>query len=84
MPILSAKRQVTLPKELCDRLQVSPGDQLEILEHEGRITIMKKSKGQSDRVLGHLKADNRYTDEESLRDALSTRRTRAASRRRAA
>lgn len=25
MPILSAKRQVTLPKELCDRVGVRPG-----------------------------------------------------------
>ena len=44
MPILSPKRQVTLPKELCDRLRVRPGDQVEFLEHNGRITILKKTK----------------------------------------
>ena len=47
MPILSPKRQVTLPKELCDRLEVQPGDDLDILEYKGRITILKKVKGAS-------------------------------------
>ena len=51
MPILSPKRQVTLPKELCDRLRVRPGDQLEFLEHNGRITILKKARGTSAAVL---------------------------------
>jgi AbrB family looped-hinge helix DNA binding protein len=45
MPILSIKRQITLPKELCDRLGVEPGDDLDILEHDGHITIIKKRKG---------------------------------------
>jgi AbrB family looped-hinge helix DNA binding protein len=42
MPIVSPKRQVTLPKALCDRLRVRPGDQVEFLEHNGRMTILKK------------------------------------------
>ena len=76
MPILSAKRQVTLPKELCDRLRVRPGDQVEFLEHNGRITILKKARGASAAVLRHLKADARYSDEESLRDALARKHHR--------
>ena len=59
MPILSPKRQVTIPKDLCDRLRVRPGDQLEFLEHNGRITVLKKTKGSSAAVLGHLGADTR-------------------------
>ena len=39
MPTLSPKRQITLPKALCDRLQVSPGDVLEILEHPKNIDV---------------------------------------------
>jgi|GEM_PF-6370162 len=46
MSILSQKRQVTLPKELCDRLLVQPGDHLSFLEYGGRITIIKKNEGQ--------------------------------------
>ena len=84
MPILSPKRQVTLPKELCDRLRVRPGDQVEFLEHNGRITILKKTRGASAAVLRHLKADARYSDEESLRDALARKHPKAAAKRRAA
>lgn len=84
MPILSPKRQVTLPKELCDRLQVRPGDQVEFLEHNGRITLLKKVKGASAGVLRHLKADTRLSDEESLRGALASKRARVMGKRRAA
>ena len=83
MPILSPKRQVTLPKELCDRLRVRPGDQVEFLEHNGRITILKKARGASAAVLKHLKADARYSDEESLRDALARKHPKDAAKRRA-
>ena len=84
MPIMSSKRQVTLPKELCDRLRVQPGDQIEFLEHNGRITILKKTRGASAGVLRHLKADARFSHEESLRDALAGKRAKAAAKRRAA
>jgi AbrB family looped-hinge helix DNA binding protein len=84
MPILSSKRQVTLPKELCDRLRVRPGDDLEFLEHNGRITILKKARGSSAGVLKHLKADARFSDEDSLRAALEGKRAKGAAKRRAA
>lgn len=73
MPVLSPKRQVTLPKELCDRLMVQPGDDLAFLEYDGRITIIKKLRGGSDGTLRHLKANTKYSDRESLLDALSRR-----------
>jgi AbrB family looped-hinge helix DNA binding protein len=84
MSILSPKRQVTLPKELCDRLRVGPGDQLEFLEHNGRITILKKARGSSAAVLKHLAADARFSDEESMRDTLESRRVNGTAKRRAA
>jgi AbrB family looped-hinge helix DNA binding protein len=84
MPVLSPKRQVTLPKELCDRLRVEPGDQVEFLEHKGRITIFKKMRGASAGVLRRLKADARFSDEESLRDALASKRAKVTAKRRAA
>lgn len=73
MAILSRKRQITLPKELCDRLLVQPGDNLSFLEHDGRITIIKKVEGSSDGRLSHLKGSARYSDEESLQDAIAKR-----------
>lgn len=78
MPMLSPKRQITIPKDLCDRLHVQPGDELDIVEHQGRVTLIKKRKGASRGVLKHIKADNRYTDEESLLDTLTSKPPPAA------
>jgi len=71
MPVLSAKRQVTLPKELCDRLAVEPGDDLDIVEHNGHITILKQGKGRSAGVLKHLKPDGRYSEAASRDSAIA-------------
>jgi AbrB family looped-hinge helix DNA binding protein len=73
MPILSAKRQVTLPKELCDRLAVEPGDDLEIVEHNGHITILKKQRGRSAGVLKYIGTDPRFSDEDSRQSAIEAR-----------
>lgn len=84
MPMLSSKRQITLPKELCDRLGIQPGDDLLLLEHEGRITILKRTEGRSAGLLAHVKADTRFTEAESLESAIEERRKRKTRRRRAA
>lgn len=85
MPMLSPKRQITIPKDLCDRLHVQPGDEIDFVEHEGRVTLIRKRKGASNGVLKHLKANSRYSDEESLIDTVATRRlSTAKSKRRAA
>lgn len=80
MPLLSSKRQITIPKDLCDRLHVQPGDEMDIVEHNGRVTLIKKRKGASDGVLKHIKADSRYTDAESLTDSIAARRPPHAKR----
>ena len=77
MPILSPKRQVTIPKELCDRLRVQPGDDLDMLEYDGRITILKRVKGSSAGVVKHLRANARYSEAQSLQDTLEQRRPKA-------
>lgn len=84
MSRLSPKRQITLPKELCDRLGVQPGDDLDLVEHNGRITILKKRKGASAGIVKHLKADNQYTDEDSLQSTVAKRRSSAKTKRNAA
>jgi len=71
-----------LPKELCDRLAVLPGDDLEILEYKGLITILKKHKGRSAGVLKHLKADQRVSEHASLQDSLDRGSRKLAARRR--
>lgn len=83
MSVLSQKRQITLPKALCERLLVQPGDDLVFLEHRGRITIVKKVKGGSDGILHHLKS-NVASDDDSLRDAVGNKYAPATQRRRTA
>jgi AbrB family looped-hinge helix DNA binding protein len=72
MPTLSAKRQVTIPKELCDRLHVEPGDDLEFLEFQGNITIIKKQDGASKGLLSHLARGSTMSDDDSLESAIET------------
>jgi len=71
MPLLSSKRQLTLPKDLCDRLALAVGDDLTILEHEGRITILKRTKGASKGVLSQAKINRDVTEAASRDDAMA-------------
>ena len=68
---VSAKRQVTLPKELCDRTGITPGDYVEIFEYLGKITVIKKVLGSSKGSLSHLKARLDVTDQESMMDVVN-------------
>lgn len=71
---VSTKRQITIPKELCLHAGINPGDMVEIFEHDGRITVMKKQKGVSAGALKHLRSRSLATDEESLLDAVQQKR----------
>ncbi len=71
---VSSKRQVTLPKELCDQTGISPGDYVEIFEFNDKLTVIKKVTGSSAGSLKHLKPRLNITDNESLQDALDDRR----------
>jgi AbrB family looped-hinge helix DNA binding protein len=74
MPIISAKRQITLPKEFCDRLCIDSGDEVDILEHNGVITVLKKVKGASAGVLRGTKVNAHFTDEDSLQSEFAKQR----------
>lgn len=74
MPTLSSKRQVTIPKELCERLGVHEGDDLLFFEHNGRITIIKETPEASSGILAHIQADPSVTDEQSRDEAIEVRR----------
>ncbi|MDO9318904.1 MAG: AbrB/MazE/SpoVT family DNA-binding domain-containing protein [Gammaproteobacteria bacterium] len=65
MATLSSKRQITLPKELCDKANIHPGEQFRILEHNGHITLIKQRNNASAGVLQHLKMRADVTDSES-------------------
>jgi AbrB family looped-hinge helix DNA binding protein len=84
MPILSSKRQITLPKELCDRLSVQPGDDLLILEYRGQITILKRTKDRARGLLKDVRGIPGMTDDESRDSALAERHAGRRRKRRAA
>ncbi len=70
MPRVSAKRQITLPIDLCREVGIRPGDQYRSFVADGRITIVRKTAGAAKGLLGHVAGDPDVTDEESLQDAL--------------
>lgn len=67
---VSAKRQITLPKELCEKAGILPGNHVEIFEYDGKLTVVKQVQDISSGCLKHLKADTKVSDEESMLDAI--------------
>ena len=70
MPIVSSKRQITLPIDQCRQAGIEPGDEYHSFVADGHITIVKKIPGAAKAVLGHVKGDSSVTDEESLQSIL--------------
>lgn len=68
---VNAKRQITLPLDVCHALGIAPGDWLDILAHEGKITIYKKTPGSAAGILKHVQVNTAVDDEASLLDAVS-------------
>ena len=70
MPKVSAKRQITIPIDICREAKIEPGDEVEMFIHRGQITILKQEKGAAKGVVGNIKADKRLHDEQSLQSSL--------------
>ncbi len=68
MPIISAKRQITLPIQQCKELGLQPGDEYISFIVDGRITIIKKVATAAKGILQYIKGDVSISDEESLQD----------------
>lgn len=73
MPIVSSKRQITLPIHQCREANIGPGDEyVSYVDNLGRITIIKKHMGAAHGVIAHIKADASVSDEESLHSGLAS------------
>jgi len=70
MPVVSSKRQITLPVEQCNHLNIHPGDEVEIFSADGVMTIVKKRAGAAHGLLKHIRANKKISDDESLRSQL--------------
>ena len=70
MPRVGAKRQITLPVDLCREAGIGPGDEYRSFVADGRITIVRKTAGAAKGFLSHVAGDRDVGEEESLQDAL--------------
>jgi len=70
MPKVSAKRQITIPVDLCQEANINPGDDIETFIFNGQITLVKKEKGAAKGLLKKIKVDKRYSDNQSLSSAI--------------
>ena len=73
MATLSSKRQITLPKELCDQADIHPGEQFQLFTHNGHITLIRQKQDASVGVLQHLKARAEISESDSRDHALLQR-----------
>lgn len=70
MPKVSAKRQITIPINLCEEAHIQPGDEVEMFIYDEQITIVKKVKGAAKGILNHVKFDKKMSDEQSLQSSM--------------
>ena len=49
---LSSKRQIAIPRKICERLGIHIGQQLTILEAHGRLVLMPKPRSYADALEG--------------------------------
>ncbi|MDX3774724.1 AbrB family transcriptional regulator [Chromatiaceae bacterium AAb-1] len=71
MPIVSQKRQVTLPLEQCSIAGIQPGDEYEsFVSRKGVISIVTKRKGAAKGILKGIPVDDQVNEEESLESVM--------------
>jgi len=78
MPKVSAKRQITIPVDLCQEANINPGDDIEAYIYNEQITLVKKEKGAAKGILSQIKTDKRFSDKQSLSSAIEDKHKGAA------
>lgn len=71
MPRLSSKRQITIPKELCERADFHEGDSFRIVEHNGHITLIHQRENASAGLLKGFTMTPGVTEGESRDSAIA-------------
>ena len=72
MPKVSAKRQITLPKDQCKLAGIAAGGEyLSYVNDDGYITIVRKVVGAAKGILNGIDADETYDDDQSLHSSIS-------------
>lgn len=66
MPKISFKRQITLPVDQCQALNINPGDEVDCFIYQGHLTLVKKVPGAANGLLKQVKPLADITDDESI------------------
>lgn len=80
--VVRPKRQVTIPREICDQLGIGPGDTLELMVEESVLKATPKKRKALDALNEIRETLERYgiSEEELLREARRTRQEIARER----
>ncbi len=71
MSKVSAKRQITLPIDLCLLAGIGPGDEVSVfVDRQGFISVVKKTAGSAKGFLKGIRADKNMSDESSLKSVM--------------
>lgn len=73
MPVVSQKRQVTLPLDQCAIAGIEPGDEFEsFVSRKGVISIVTKRKGAAKGLLKDITVNEDVTEEDSLQSSVGS------------
>ena len=71
MPIVSSKRQITLPIDQCREADIEPGDEYQsFVDNDGYITIVSKKRGAAKGLLKSVKPNKKLSDTDSRQSAI--------------
>lgn len=69
---LTSKRQVTIPRQICDKLNLNPGDYVEFFERDGVIHLVKMEDRSLAGAFRHL-TDKPLPDTPTIKQAIKQR-----------
>lgn len=80
--VVRPKRQVTIPREICDQLGIGPGDTLELVVEKSVLKATPKKRKALDALIEIQETFRRYgiSEEELLKEASGTRQEIALER----
>ncbi|MGD0962046.1 MAG: AbrB/MazE/SpoVT family DNA-binding domain-containing protein [Methylomonas sp.] len=70
---LTTKRQVTLPKAICEAIALQPGDYVDVFARDGVAHIVKINSGNLAGKFHHLIKNKEYPSSEEIDEALKKR-----------
>lgn len=70
---LTSKRQITVPRTICDALRLSPGDYVEVFERDGVAHIVKMEGESLAGQFVHLTKGKSFPSSETIKASLKAR-----------